>query len=131
MKKLIVLLFIMLTPMLAMAQEIPKIIAQPESVEGLSVFLPAIITAYQSSNWLILGALLAMVVTFLVKKYVLKKLKLGTGILPIISAMVGIVGGVGLAVISGATPQEASMAVLSGPLASTLWASGAKYFFKK
>jgi hypothetical protein len=137
MNKIFLILFGLMLSVSAFAEgaaekvaEVPML-EQPMEVGDLSQFFPALLDAYKNSNWLILGAIIALILTLLVRKYVLPMMKLGSGVLPFVSALLGLISGVGLAVANGASLQAASMAVLSGPLASTLWNSGAKYFFKK
>lgn len=140
MKYLLTLFLVIFTSLPAWAQEaavdaskatVTATLEAPQEVGDVMGFLPVIIHAAQNGQWLLFGALIALVVTFIAKKYILPKLKLGNGLLPLISALVGMVGGVGLAIANGAEPLQASLAVLSGPLASTLWDALIKYFFKK
>lgn len=125
--KRILFLGALLAPVLAYAQTY----AEPTDLSGAAAFLPAIIAAVKSGSWLFAGSGIALVVTFAIKKYLLPKIGAGNGWLPIVSALVGMLGGVGLAVVNGASLHAASLAVLSGPLASTLWESVVQYFFKK
>lgn len=113
------------------AATVEKAIEAPEEVGDIVGFLPALVGAYKNGAWTLFGALIALILTFVIRKFVLPVVKLGSGVLPLVSAILGIVAGVGLAVANGASAQAASMAVLSGPLASTLWDSLIKYFFKK
>lgn len=106
-------------------------VAEPGSPADVAAFLPALIQAAKQGNWLLVGAIVALILTFLTRKLLLPKLKLGHGALPLISAVIGVVAGVGIAIVGGANLNEASFAVLSGPLASTLWDAAVKYFFKK
>lgn len=108
----------------------PKI-AEPVEVQDAVGFLPAILSAVKNGQYLLGGALVTMVLVFLAKRFVLPKARLGTGVLPILSAFLGILSGVGLAIANGAPMEAAALAVLSGPLASQLWDSIVKYFFKK
>lgn len=121
------MIFTLFIPFIAWAQEIKA----PEQLEDLGGYIPIIIEAFKNGQWLMFGSLIALVATFAVKKYVFPKLKLGSGLLPIVSAVIGVIGGVGLAIANKAEPAEAALAVMSGPLASTLWDAILKYFFKK
>ena len=118
---------IMFFPSILFAQDI----VQPEHIEDALQFLPVLMNAIKTSNWLLAGSLVSLIVTFTVRKYLLKRMKLKTGVLPIVSSVVGCFAGVSLAIINGADIHSASLAVLSGPLASTLWDSIIKYFFNK
>lgn len=103
-------------------------VPEPDSLEKAIGFIPTIIEAAKSSNWLLFGGLVALVLTFVVKKYVLPKVNLGTGVLPWVSIVLGLLAGVGGAVAAGAKLEAALLAVLSGPLASTIWETIVQYF---
>ena len=120
-------LLLFLFPIFAWAQEA----LPPESIEEVVSFIPALMAAIKSSNWLAVGAIVTVILCFLIKKYLLPKIGLASGVMPLVSIVVGILAGVGMAVIGGASPQAAAMAALSGPLASSLWDALIKYFFKK
>ena len=94
-------------------------------------YIPAIWLAIQQGNWLLAGAGVTLILTLLVKKFLLPKIGVGNGVLPIVSAVLGIVSGVGMAILGGAPLGAAAAAVFSGPLASMLWDAVVKYFFKK
>jgi hypothetical protein len=118
----------------AYAQEVVEsavTIAAPQEIGQALELLPVIMSTMKNGQWLAFGALISLVVTFIVRKWVLPKLKLGSGVLPLVSALIGMFAGVSLAIANGAEPSAAGLAVLSGPLASTLWDSSIKYFFKK
>jgi hypothetical protein len=108
----------------ALAQIVPPI----EDPVG---YLPALWLAIQNGQWLVVGAIVTLILVLLFKKLVLPKIGLGTGILPIVSAIIGVVTGVGLAIMGGAPLAAAAAAVFSGPLAGLLWDALVKYFFKK
>lgn len=103
----------------------------PTEIGKVVGFFPVLIAAWKSGQWLMVGAVLSLMLTFAFRKFLLPSLKLGSGVLPLVSAALGVIAGVGAAIIGGADMASASMAVLSGPLASTLWDSLVKYFFKK
>lgn len=76
------------------------------------------------------GAVLIGVWIF--RQYFLPKLNLGSGILPYVSLALGALIGILSAIFGGASPQEAaSIFLLSGPTASTLWSSVFKLLSKK
>lgn len=112
-------------------EEVESPVAEPKDWGDVAEFFPAMIQAVKSGNWLLFGALVSLILTFAVKQFVLPKLGVGNGILPILSVVLGAVAGVGGAVASGASLGAAALAVLSGPLASTLWDAIVKYFFPK
>lgn len=125
-----IFLGVFIVPFLVFAEEVAKVV-EPEQAQDALGFLPAIVEAFKSGHYLMAGALISLVVTFVLRSYVLPRLKLNDGLLPILSAAIGLLSGVGLAVANGATLNEATLAVFSGPLASMLWSSSIKYFFKK
>lgn len=124
MKKLILLAFAL--PMTVFAQ-----VTEPVDVSGIVGILPAILNAFKNGQYLLAGALVSLILTFVIKTFVLPKVKLGNGVLPIVSALIGCLAGVSIAVANGAEPLAATLAVFSGPVASTLWDSIVKYFFPK
>lgn len=131
MNKLLLFLFAVLFTGVCMAEEVVHLVKEPEQVTDALKMIPVILGALKDGNYLLAGAFCSLVLTFLSRRFVLPKLKLGPGILPILSAVIGCVSGVGIAIAAGANVSQASLAVLSGPLASTLWDSVIKYAFKK
>ena len=115
---------------LAIAQEV-KEIAMPEELSDIGGIMDVIAEGIKNSNSLLYGAGITLILVLLIKKYVMPKLSIGNGTLPFISIGVGIIAGLSLAIVNGGTIMEASLAIMSGPLASTLWDAVAKYFFKK
>jgi hypothetical protein len=107
------------------------VVLEPESLEEALRFIPVILEALSSGNYLVMGAAISLVLTFLVRRFVLPKMGLGNGFLPVVAALLGMLAGVGGAILGGADMQSAVLAVMSGPLASVLWDSFFKYFFKK
>jgi hypothetical protein len=87
--------------------------------------------ALKSGNFLLAGSLVTLLLVFAIRKYVFPKINIGDGALPIVSIILGMFVGSAGAIIGGATAPQALLAVLSGPLASSLWSSLLKYFFKK
>ena len=108
-----------------------SVVAEPGDLEQAIGMLPTIIEAAKNSNWLLFGALVSLILTFVVKKYVLPKAGLGNGVLPWVSILLGLLAGVGGAVAAGAKIEAALLAVLSGPVASSLWEMIVQYFVKK
>lgn len=113
----------------AFAQDAPTPVpTEPTTIGEAAAWLPALITFAKNSQWLLFGAVMALVGVFLIRQYVLPGLGLNTKILPLVSAVLGILAGVGGAVYAGSDLMAAAMAVLSGPLASALWSAVVKYF---
>lgn len=104
-----------------------QVLQPPTDLGSAASFLPAIIAAFKNGQYLAGGALLSLILTWAIKMYILPKLNLGNGWLPIIAAVVGIFGGVGLAVANGGSLGAAALAVLSGPLATALYEAVMQY----
>lgn len=101
---------------------------EPTTIEEAARFIPTLIEFALHGKWLAFGAMATLVLVFLVRQYALPKLGLNTKVLPLVSALLGVLVGVGGAVAVGAEPLAALLAVLSGPLASTLYSAIVKYF---
>lgn len=97
-------------------------VAVPTDLNGVAGLIPTFLAAWQNKNWLLIGALVSLVLTFIIKTYVLPKIGIGNASLPWISIVIGILAGVGGAVAGGAPLGAAALAIFSGPLASSLWA---------
>jgi hypothetical protein len=123
MKAVTFLILFILFPFIAFAQ-----VVAPVDLSSAASFLPAILAFFKSGNYLAAGAMISLILTWAIKTYVLPKINLGTGVLPLVAAVIGVLGGVGLAVANGGTLAAASMAVLSGPLATALWEGILQYF---
>lgn len=126
------LLFILFLPLALFAQTpiAPPVLA-PDTLDQVVGLLPSLINAFKQGHFLLAGAVSTLIVTFVLKQYILPKLNLGTGILPLASTVIGILIGWAISVIGGATAVQAMLAVMSGPLASNLWDLGLKYFVAK
>lgn len=103
--------------------------AEPSTIEGAVGLLPAIYAAVKSGNYLLAGASLTLVLVFVVRQYLLPKLSVSASALPVISIVIGILSGAAVSVVGGATLSQAALAMLSGPLASSLWSTAIKYLF--
>jgi hypothetical protein len=112
----------------ALAQTVAPV-QEPQNLDQALGFLPTVLSFFKNGQWLLLGASLTLVLVFAIKKYLLAKWNVPSGVVPFISAGLGIAVGVAGAVLGGASPQAALLAVLSGPLASAMWSSGVKYLF--
>ena len=104
-------------------------ITQPETVEKAVGLLPMIYEAFKSGQTLMAAALATLVIVFILRQYVLPKLNLSAAVLPLVSIVVGMLSALAISVASGSTLQAAAMALLAGPLASSLWSVLIKYFF--
>lgn len=106
-------------------------VIEPEKIQDALGLLPVLFSFIKNGQWLLAGAAISLIVTFVSRHYIFPKIKVGDGVLPIYSALVGCLAGVSLAVLNNATLGEATIAVMSGPAASLLWDSAVKYFFQK
>jgi branched-subunit amino acid transport protein AzlD len=105
--------------------------AEPGSVDQAVGLLPQILANISQGKYLLAGALITLVIVFIVKQYVLPKVNLSTGALPLISLVVGALSAVALGISGGATPAQAALALLSGPTASALWDIVIKFMVPK
>lgn len=128
MKKFLSIIIFSVLPFAAFAQEV----SEPETIDQALGYLPLLIEAFKLGKWPVFGALATLVLVFIFRQFILPKLKIfSTEILPIVSAVLGIFVGLAVALAGGAPIGGALMAVLSGPLASTLWMAVVKYFAPK
>ena len=73
-----------------------------------------------------------LILVYLFRRYALPKLKIGNGVLPILSLALGGIIGILSQVIAGVPPAEAAKIILiSGPGASVFWSAILKLFVKK
>lgn len=128
-----VLFGIFLTPLIAFAQAVPSPspIAAPVDPNSVVGMLPAIMNMIHNGQYLALGGVITLIVCFVLNQYVLPKIGLGPAVVPLLSTIIGVLSGVGLAVANGGSPMSAALAVLSGPLATHLWEGFAQYLFSK
>lgn len=102
---------------------------EPSTIDDVVKMFPLIVEAFKNGQYLLIGALVTLVLVFIFRQYLLPKLKIfTTNVLPLVSAVLGIIVGSSISVVGGASITEALLACLSGPLASTLWQAVAKYF---
>jgi hypothetical protein len=136
MKSLLTVLFSLFAfPLIALAQvatpaATPGIIipVDPNAVVGM---FPTLLTFFQNGQYLALGGAITLILCFVLNKYVLPKIGLGSAVVPIASTIVGILSGLGLAVANGASPLAAALAVMSGPLATHAYELFFQYFVPK
>jgi hypothetical protein len=108
-----------------LAQAIAQTATEPQSVDEAITLLATIVKLFQEGQYLLGGAALTLVLVFVFRKFVL--FKLATRSLPLVSAVTGLLAGTSIALLAGATPMQALLATLSGPLASTLWDGAIKF----
>ena len=117
---------LLLSPAILMAQAL-----EPDSIDQAIRMIPTLMEAFQQGKFLAAGAGVTLISVFGFRKFILPKIPLGTGVLPLVSALLGVASGVAVSVMGGAAPTQAALAILSGPVASTLWDSLFKFFFNK
>jgi hypothetical protein len=117
---------IMILPIFLFAQIAAP--TEPQTIEDAIKFLPTLIEFFKNGNYLAGGAVLTLLAVFVIKKYALPKLGLKPAILPIVAAVLGCLIGLAVAILGGAKPAQAALAVFSGPAASLLWDAVVKFF---
>lgn len=128
--RLMAFAFVCLLPMITLAQELIQP-GEPQDINEVVTLLGTVIKYFKEGQYLLGGAALTLILVFAFRKFVMPKMKLKAGVLPLISAVTGCLVGVSLAILAGATATQALLSVGAGPLASTLWDALIKYFFKK
>ena len=118
------LAFLVMFTMTALAQ-----VAEPVQVDQAVGLLPQILADITGQKYLLAGALITLVLVFIIKQYALPKLNLSTAVLPLASAVIGVISGYAVSIAGGATAGQAAVALLSGPAASALWDVLLKYLF--
>lgn len=112
---------------MAHAQAVAVPTSADQAISMLGVFYGFI----HNGQWLLAGGVLTLVICFALNRYLFPRLKLGAAITPIASAIIGALGGVGLAVANGASLQQAMLAMLSGSVATHFWEAIGQYFVAK
>jgi hypothetical protein len=122
-----------LFPAIALAQDVgpTPLPVEPQDLDAALNLITLIISHAKDGKYLLAGAAATLVLVFAFRKFAMPRLKLKPGVLPLVSAITGALSGWGIAVMAGATAGQAAVALLSGPIASTLWDALVKYFFKK
>jgi hypothetical protein len=107
---------------------IAQVPGEPGSVGDAFTMLPTILALFKSGKSLMAAAGIVLILVYLIRQYVLPKLNLSTKALPLVAALLGLVTGPLVAIWLGGSAQEALLAALSGPVASTIWQALLKYF---
>lgn len=103
-------------------------IKEPTSFEEISQLIPMFFQFASEGKWLMFGSLATLVIVFALKKYFIPKLS--NNALPWVSLGVGVLSAFAITLLTGASPKEAALALMSGPTASMLWTLIAKHIFK-
>jgi hypothetical protein len=94
-------------------------------------FAKIVVELYKDGKILGAAAGLTLILVFLFRKFLMARLKLKPGVLPLVSLLLGALAGWASAVLAGATAGQAALALLAGPVASQAWDIIVKYFFPK
>lgn len=129
--KSLAFLFAFAFPILARAQDSGTIVLEPGSVDQALGVGALMIQFFQEGKILAAAAMLTLVLVFVFRQFIMPKLKLASGVLPLVSAVTGVIAGAAIALASGARPAEAMLALMAGPAASTFWDALAKYLIPK
>lgn len=103
----------------------------PESIEQVTGMLQPILALISNGNYLAAAAGITMILVLGFRKLVMPRLGLGVGVLPLVSAVIGVLSGAMVSVYGGATLTQGALAMLAGPAAGLLWDAVIKYFVKK
>lgn len=124
----------MLTVVLELSKTpvLPEIIAnEPQSLDQVVNLLAPIVTFVKNGQYLAAGAAVTLVLVFGFKTFILPRLSLTSAILPLLSAVLGLITGLSIAILGGANFLQAMIAMGSGPAASLLWDSVIKLILAK
>lgn len=109
----------------------PAPIAAPVDANSAVQLFSVLANFAHNGQYLLAGAAITLIICFILNQYILPKLNLGGAIVPLVSPIIGIISGVGLALVNGASPMAAALAVLSGPAAGHIWEMIGQYFVAK
>lgn len=103
-----------------------------DAADDLNHLSDAMLSALGQGKLVVVGAIVVLFLVHVFRKFLMPKLKLGTGFLPYLSIILGLIVGVCSDLINGVSAsQAAQIALLSGPGASMLWNSVFKLVAKK
>lgn len=104
-----------------------QVAGEPTTLPDAVQMIPTILAMFKAGKSLAASAGAIIVILYFVRIYVLPKANLSAKVLPLVSAILGLIGGPLVAAYMGADAKEAMLAALSGPMASTLWSALFKY----
>lgn len=115
-------------PVVATATEVPAV-EVPNPEQDLGGFLQFLISAFTGKDWFVVGGLAVMVVVFLVGKF----MKVGNAWLPVVSAAVGMLGGVVTGLLDASTSWYVDLyaGLLTSGQAALFWSLFGKKVFPK
>lgn len=129
--------FLMLISFCYAANALAQVIAEPISIDDSVELLPVIVVAFQNGSYLAAGAMITMILIFLLKRFGLKYLnkvlpvQVKEAWIPLITLGLGAVIGPLLAIANGASVAEAILSVAAGPGAASMYSIGGKFFLPK
>lgn len=126
-----VVLFSFIPAFAQVASPSPAPIAAPVDANSAVQLFSVLANFAHNGQYLLMGGVITLILCFILNQYILPKLNLGGAIVPLISPIIGILSGVGLALANGASPLAAALAVMSGPLAGHAYESIFQYFVAK
>lgn len=131
---ILLFMFLMVIGLVCFAQASPS----PASLVGVvpdqdvNSLVSQIFAAFAAGKLAVGISAIVVLCTFIFRKYVVDAGKLGSGSLPWVSVVLGIVFGIASNVLFGASPAAAASAILlSGPIASSLWSNVLKLVLHK
>lgn len=123
---ILALFFAMVVSAIAFAQTVP-----PETIEGATGMMPALIHALVEGNYLVAAGFGLMIVVAVVRVYLLPKISVTKELLPIISAIIGVIAFGGLALSAGQDFMEAlKNGLVTSLLAGGTWSLVGKWLAK-
>jgi len=103
-----------------------------EAAVDLDSVIDQLALAVSEAKWVVVVACVVVILVHLSRKFLIDKIGLGSGVLPILSLVLGALLSWGLSVIGGVSAAEAAKSILfSGATASLLWSGLLKLLFKK
>lgn len=106
--------------------------ASPVVQQDINPLVDQIFSNIASGKWVMAASAFVLLLVYLFRRYLQPKLNLGSGILPWISIVLGVLVGVASGTLGGLPVAEAiKIAILSGPSASTIWSAILKNILHK
>jgi hypothetical protein len=107
-------------------------VAPPETVDGMSKFIPQFITAIGEGDYKVIGGVVLMLLMVVVRQFVLPKAKLDPVLLPFIMAVMTGLSFSGLAMLDPQVEigEAFKTAFLTSGAAMMMWELGGKLLFK-
>lgn len=121
-------LCLLAVPVIAqVASPSPAAIVAPVSADSAISMIGTVLSLVHNGGYLAAAGVLTLIICWALNVYVLPKLSLGPALVPILSSVIGALSGLGLALANGANLQQATLALMAGPLATHLYEGAAQY----